>query len=99
MCRLTNVTNRIRDAADRPEGVSFYLFGSILDGSLNSDIDLLCIYDARRISSKDIYGRLKPFFLALQGSSGSRVHPVILSEIEEQEVRFAETESCLLVTK
>lgn len=97
MSRLTNVTNRIRDAADRPDGVSVFVFGSLLEGSLNSDIDLLCVYDAKRISSKEIYRKLKPFFQDLEGHFGARVHPVILSENEEQEVRFVATESCLFV--
>ncbi len=97
MCRLTSVTNRIRDTVERPDGVSVFVFGSILEGSLNSDIDLLCIYDAARISPSEVYGTLRPFFRDLEVHFGSRVHPVILTESEEAQVRFVETEGCLFV--
>lgn len=97
MCRLSSVKTTIRSADGRPEGVSLFLFGSVLNGSLNSDIDLLCVYDEKKLTSKEVYGALVPFFRGLEHHFGSRIHPVILTEREELQVQFIETEGCVFV--
>jgi predicted nucleotidyltransferase len=97
MSRLTLIRNRIDDAEGIPKSVRFYLFGSILEDSIGSDIDLLCVYDAEEINPRDAYTILQPLFEDLHSRFGSPVHPVVLTQTEEQQVCFVETEECIPV--
>jgi predicted nucleotidyltransferase len=98
MSRLTQIKKLISDAGDIPDGVQFYLFGSSLRGLVQSDIDLLCVYDAARIAPESAYSILNPLFEMLYSRCGSPVHPVILTKAEEIQVRFIEAEECVLIS-
>jgi len=93
MCRLTILRDRVRDAVDRPNGVSVYVFGSTLKGQAESDIDLLFVYDPRKIFPRAIYTGLRPFVRRIEASLGASVHPVVLTS----DVGFIESESCVLI--
>lgn len=95
MSRLTQIRNRLRDAEDLLKGVRFYLFGSVIDGSIDSDIDLLCVYDNTELSPEDVYVWLQPLFNDLHARFGSIVHPVLLTNAEEAQVHFIESEECV----
>lgn len=97
MSRLTRVRQQINGAKSLPKGVKFYLFGSILIDAPKSDIDLLCVYDATRTQPKDVYSLLEPLIVELRDLVGTSIHPVILTEAEEQEVCFIESERCVPV--
>ena len=97
MSRLTQIRKRLADAEGLPSGVRFYLFGSVIDGSIGSDIDLLCIYDAQVLPPENAYAKLKPLFDDLYDRFGSPVHPVLLTNREEEQVRFIESEECVSV--
>ena len=97
MCRLTILRDRVRDAVDRPNGVSVYVFGSTLKGQAESDIDLLFVYDPRKIFPRAIYTGLRPFVRRIEASLGASVHPVVLTIEEERDVGFIESESCVLI--
>ena len=94
MSRLTQIKRRLHDVDNIPNGVRFYLFGSVLHGSIESDIDLLCVYDAVELPPENAYTKLQPLFADLQARFGSPVHPVLLTNTEEQQVQFIETEYC-----
>ena len=95
MSRLTQIRKRLADAEDHPDGVRFYLFGSVVDGSIGSDVDLLCVYDATELSPENVYGKLQPLLDDLQTRFGSPVHPVVLTNTEEAQVNFIESEECI----
>lgn len=97
MSRLTQIRKSLADAEGLPSGTRFYLFGSVVDGSIGSDIDLLCVYDAEEIPPENAYAKLKPLFDDLHDRFGSPVHPVILTNSEEAQVRFIESEECVPV--
>ena len=97
MSRLTQIRQRLNDAEGHPKGVRFYLFGSVVDGSIGSDIDLLCVYDAAELPPENVYAELRPLFNDLHALFGSPVHPVLLTNTEEAQVHFIESEECIPV--
>jgi predicted nucleotidyltransferase len=99
MSRLTQIRKSLADAEGLPNGVRFYLFGSVVDGSLGSDIDLLCVYDAEALPPEKAYTDLKPLFDHLHDRFGSPVHPVLLTNSEEAQVNFIESEECVPVVE
>jgi len=66
-------------------------------GATDSDIDLLCVYDEKKLSPCDTYKRLRPLLADLHSRFGSPVHPVLLSIAEEDEMGFIKTEHCIPV--
>lgn len=98
MSRLLLIKKTINENVNLPDGVRFYLFGSVINASITSDIDLLCIYDPAYLAPNQAYVALQPIFLDLRQSFGCPLHPVILSEAEEREVCFVESEGCISVS-
>jgi predicted nucleotidyltransferase len=99
MSRLTAIKQCIVEAGNRPDSVRFYLFGSVIDGSMGSDIDLLCVYDADSLPPDQAYAKLMPLFKNLSGRFGLPVHPVLLTNTEETQVRFIDSEGCISVVE
>ena len=95
MYRLTEIKKRLKEAENLIEGTRFYLFGSMIKGPIGPDIDLLCVYDEKKLPPDATYRRLQPLFEDLHSRFGSGVHPVLLTTAEEDEVGFIEAEHCM----
>jgi predicted nucleotidyltransferase len=98
MSRLIQIRTLLAAAENVPKGVRLYLFGSVIQGSIDSDIDLLCVYEARILRPAHAYSQLRPLIDDLKARIGLPVHPVVLTTTEEREVRFIESEGCVFVT-
>ena len=99
MSRLTQIRKRLADAEGIPNVVRFYLFGSVVHGSIGSDIDLLCVYDAGELPPENAYAHLQPLFDDLRDRFGTPVHPVLLTNSEEAQVQFIESEECIPIVE
>lgn len=92
---LTRIA-RIAAAAEVPEGVCVYLFGSALRRTDPADLDLLVVYrDGRVAEARALIGRLR-------ANADELEYPptdfVVLSESEDAVVAFAASEGCVLVS-
>lgn len=95
MSHPRNVKERLKSAAGLPDGIRLYMFGSSLEGTADSDIDLLFVYDSNKIHPIEIYHQLERFFSEVQSLVGRPVHPVVLSVLEEEQIQFAKNEGCV----
>lgn len=97
MCLKSQIASWVSEAADLPEGVRVFVFGSAIEENKDSDVDLLIVYETDSIQPETIVRLLQLPIRRLQGCLGRIVHPVILSVDEESEVGFIENEHCVEV--
>ena len=78
-----------------PNGADAFVFGSAKNSVSPSDLDVLIVYDSTKIAPERASYMMTPFLVRLASAAHLKVHPVILSQSEELQVRFAETEKAM----
>jgi predicted nucleotidyltransferase len=78
-----------------PDGIQVWVFGSAKDSADPCDLDILVVYDPAKLEPERACYAMKSFFARLAHAAQLKVHAVILSQLEELQVRFVETEKAM----
>ena len=73
------------------------MFGSALRSQRPRDLDLLCVYDPKRVVPSAAYGQMRLLVRALSDALNTPVDPTILSDSEAVETDFESQEHCVML--
>jgi len=80
-----------------PEGWRVYVFGSALCSQQPSDLDLLCVYDPKRVVPSAAYDQIRLLARALTDALNAQVDLTVLSDSEAVETDFVSKEHCVML--
>lgn len=96
MSKRTRKGNRSIDTAV-PEGWRVFVFGSALCSQRPSDLDLLCVYDPKRVVPSAAYDQMRLLARALTDALNAPVDLTVLSNSEAVETDFVSKEHCVML--
>jgi len=96
MSRMTR-KDKLSIATAVPEGWRVYVFGSALCSQQPSDLDLLCVYDPKRVVPSAAYDQIRLLARALTDALNAQVDLTVLSDSEAVETDFVSKEHCVML--
>jgi predicted nucleotidyltransferase len=84
---------------DNIQGLSIYVFGSILHNSNGNDVDILFVYDDKIFEPRCIYDIIKPIQLKIGNYFQKYVHLMVLSKNEAYKSNVFSRFECIELKK